>query len=48
MNELPGRDIICDDDGLWRNVETANGLLIQAAPIIHRSRFPLHKRTLGI
>lgn len=35
-NELPGRDIYCDDDGFWRAFEKSDGFEIDAGPIQHR------------
>lgn len=39
-NELPGRDVMCDTDGFWRNLEyerTARAeITVHAGPIEHR------------
>jgi ribonuclease Z len=35
-NELPGRDIVCDEGGLWRAFESADGFVIDAGPLVHR------------
>lgn len=37
-NELPGRDIYCDDDGFWRAFEKSDGFEIDAGPIQHRGK----------
>jgi ribonuclease Z len=40
FNEAPGRDIICSEDGLWREVlreSSAFGdIVVDAGPIMHR------------
>ncbi|KAG8925066.1 hypothetical protein FRC02_009948 [Tulasnella sp. 418] len=35
-NENPGRDIFASEDGTWPNFENAEGLKIDAGPILHR------------
>lgn len=35
-NESPGKDIHCDEDGLWRNFEEEDGIQVDAGPIVHR------------
>ncbi|KZS99018.1 hypothetical protein SISNIDRAFT_545856 [Sistotremastrum niveocremeum HHB9708] len=35
-NELPGRDILCDVSGVWRDFETSEGMSVDAGPILHR------------
>jgi len=35
-NESPGKDIHCDEDGLWRNFEEDDEIQVDAGPIVHR------------
>ncbi|TFY65703.1 hypothetical protein EVG20_g5386 [Dentipellis fragilis] len=39
-SEAPGRDIMCDDDGFWRNIASGHSprgeVIVQAGPILHR------------
>jgi ribonuclease Z len=35
-HEDPGRDIHCDEDGLWRDFEDDDGIQVDAGPIEHR------------
>ncbi|KAF9503150.1 hypothetical protein BS47DRAFT_1356401 [Hydnum rufescens UP504] len=36
-NEIPGRDILCDEDGKWLAIEReAHGMSIDAGPLVHR------------
>jgi ribonuclease Z len=35
-DEDPGRDIHCDEDGLWRDFEDDDGIQVDAGPIEHR------------
>lgn len=35
-NETAGRDIWCGSDGRWRGLETSEGIVVDAAPIVHR------------
>ncbi|TDL22426.1 hypothetical protein BD410DRAFT_723115 [Rickenella mellea] len=35
--ETPGRDIVCDEDGLWRGFLDAGHVQVDAAPIFHRA-----------
>jgi hypothetical protein len=36
-SEIPGRDIVCDVDGLWRDItETSDNIRIDVGPLVHR------------
>ncbi|KAA1467860.1 hypothetical protein DENSPDRAFT_833013 [Dentipellis sp. KUC8613] len=39
-SEAPGRDIMCDEDGFWRNIASGHSprgeVIVQAGPILHR------------
>ncbi|KAG8882037.1 hypothetical protein FRB99_004680, partial [Tulasnella sp. 403] len=36
-NESKGRDVVCDEQGYWRGFLEAEGLQVDAGPIMHRS-----------
>ena len=38
-DETRGRDIAPDADGLYRAFEAGDGIVVDAAPILHRSAF---------
>ncbi len=35
-NELPGRDIYCDEEGHWKAFESADGFVVDAGSLLHR------------
>ncbi|KAF5365777.1 hypothetical protein D9758_003156 [Tetrapyrgos nigripes] len=43
VNEVAGRDIVCSEDGFWRNISRGKGRLsdvaVDAGPILHRGKF---------
>jgi ribonuclease Z len=35
-NEVHGRDLMCGEDGLWREFDTCSEFSVGAAPLVHR------------